>query len=184
MVIKKLRIRLLGIDTPELKQHFGYESSFYLNKILNGKSVTIISSPDKNKPYTLGYYKRSHRKSSLNGRDINLEMIKKGMAWHFKKYKKSQPIDERHSYNKLKVRHGKNILGYGQSRIHYHHGNGESSIEKDSLNNFINYMSDEYENFINQLLFTPLISLGACMDFYNQDLKTLQGEKFDFAASR
>ena len=29
------------------------------------------------------------------------------------------------------------------------------------------------------LLFAPLISLGACMDFYNQDLKTLQGEKFD-----
>jgi len=29
------------------------------------------------------------------------------------------------------------------------------------------------------LLFTPLISLGACMDFYNQDLKTLQGEKFN-----
>ena len=32
------------------------------------------------------------------------------------------------------------------------------------------------------LLFTPLISLGACMDFYNQDLKTLQGEKFDLCA--
>ena len=29
------------------------------------------------------------------------------------------------------------------------------------------------------LLLTPLISLGACMDFYNQDLKTLQGEKFN-----
>ena len=29
------------------------------------------------------------------------------------------------------------------------------------------------------LLLTPLISLGACMDFYNQELKTLQGEKFD-----
>ena len=29
------------------------------------------------------------------------------------------------------------------------------------------------------LLLIPLISLGACMDFYNQDLKTLQGEKFN-----
>ena len=29
------------------------------------------------------------------------------------------------------------------------------------------------------LLLMPLISLGACMDFYNQDLKTLQGENFD-----
>ena len=82
---EKLRIRLLGIDAPELKQHFGYESSFYLNKILNGKSVAIISSPDKNKPYTLGYYKRVIGKVVLNGGDINLEMIKEGLAWHFKK---------------------------------------------------------------------------------------------------
>ena len=96
---QKLRIRLLAIDTPELKQHFGYESFFYLNKILNGKFVTIISSPDKNKPYTLGYYKRIIGKVVLNGKDINLEMIKKGMAWHFKKYKKNQPRGERHSYN-------------------------------------------------------------------------------------
>ena len=33
--------------------------------------------------------------------------------------------------------------------------------------------------FLITLLFTPLISLGACMDFYNQDLTTLQGERFD-----
>ena len=96
---QKLRIRLLAIDTPELKQNFGHESFFYLNKILSGKSVMIISSPDKNKPYTLGYYKRIIGKVVLNGKDINLEMIKKGMAWHFKKYKKNQPIGERHSYN-------------------------------------------------------------------------------------
>ena len=108
---QKLRIRLLGIDAPELKQYFGYESSFYLNKILNGKSVAIISSPDKNKPYTLGYYKRVIGKVVLNTRDINLEMIKKGMAWHFKKYKKSQPIDERQSYNKAESESRKKYIG-------------------------------------------------------------------------
>ena len=108
---QKLRIRLLAIDTPELKQHFGYESFFYLNKILNGKFVTIISSPDKNKPYTLGYYKRIIGKVVLNGKDINLEMIKKGMAWHFIKYKKNQPIDESHSYNKAESEARKKYIG-------------------------------------------------------------------------
>ena len=108
---QKLRIRLLGIDAPELKQHFGYESSFYLNKILNGKSVAIISSPDKNKPYTLGYYKRVIGKVVLNGEDINLEMIKEGLAWHFKKYKKNQPIDERRSYNKAESEARKKYIG-------------------------------------------------------------------------
>ena len=96
---KKLRIRLLGIDTPESEQPFGHESSTHLKKILNGKSVIIISKPNKNKPYTLGYYNRVIGKVILHGRDINLEMIEKGMAWHFKKYKKNQPIEDRYSYN-------------------------------------------------------------------------------------
>ena len=96
----KLRIRLLGIDTPEQKQRFGNKATLYLKKIINKMPVTIISSPDKNKPYTLDYYKRILGKIILNGNDINLEMIKKGMAWHFKKYKKNQPIVDRHSYNR------------------------------------------------------------------------------------
>jgi len=108
---QKLRIRLLGIDTPEKNQRFGYESSAYLKKILNKQSVTIISSPDKNKPYTLGYYKRIIGKIFLNGRDINLEMIQKGMAWHFKKYKKSQPMNDRYSYNKAEVNARKKNIG-------------------------------------------------------------------------
>ncbi|MBT6326298.1 MAG: hypothetical protein HOJ35_10045, partial [Bdellovibrionales bacterium] len=82
----KFKIRLLGIDTPELKQRFGYESSLSLKKIIDGKSVIIISKTEKNKPYTLGRYKRIIGKIILNGKDINLEMVQKGMAWHYKKY--------------------------------------------------------------------------------------------------
>ena len=108
---QKLRIRLLGIDSPESEQLFGYESSIYLKKILNGKSVTIISRPDKNKPYTLGYYNRVIGKVILHGRDINLEMIEKGMAWHFTKYKKSQPIDDRYSYNEAENNARKKNIG-------------------------------------------------------------------------
>ena len=95
----KFKIRLLGIDTPELKQRFGYESSLFLKKIIDGKSVIIISKPEKNKPYTLGRYKRIIGKIILNGKDINLEMVQKGMAWHYKKYIKSQNVEDRQSYN-------------------------------------------------------------------------------------
>ena len=95
----KFKIRLLGIDTPELKQCFGYESSLSLKKIIDGKSVIIISKPEKNKPYTLGRYKRIIGKIILNGKDINLEMVQKGMAWHYKKYIKSQNVEDRQSYN-------------------------------------------------------------------------------------
>ena len=95
----KFKIRLLGIDTPELKQRFGYESSLSLKKIIDEKSVIIISKPEKNKPYTLGRYKRIIGKIILNGKDINLEMVQKGMAWHYKKYIKSQNVEDRQSYN-------------------------------------------------------------------------------------
>ena len=97
---QKFRIRLLGIEAPEKKQSFGYESTLYLKKRISGEFVTIISRPNNNKPYTLDFYKRILGKINLNGIDINLEMVKKGMAWHYKKYKKNQPIDERQSYNK------------------------------------------------------------------------------------
>jgi len=96
---EKLRIRLLGIDAPEREQPFGKKSMLYLKKIINGKSVIIISKPNNNKPYTLGFYKRIIGKITLNSKDVNFEMIKEGMAWHFKKYKKSQPIEDRQSYN-------------------------------------------------------------------------------------
>ncbi len=113
---KKLRIRLLGIDAPESEQPFGQESFTHLKKILNGKSVTIISKPDRNKPYTLGFYKRVIGKIILNGRDINLEMIEKGMAWHFKKYKKNQPTEDRYSYNKSENKARKKNIGLWSSK--------------------------------------------------------------------
>ena len=108
---KKLKIRLLGIDAPELKQNFGKESSLYLNKIINGEFINVISLSNKDKPYTLDFYKRILGKIILNGKDINLEMIKKGMAWHYKKYKNSQSIEDQQSYNKAENEARKKNVG-------------------------------------------------------------------------
>ena len=108
---KKLKIRLLGIDAPELKQNFGKESSLYLNKIINGKFINVISLSNKDKPYTLDFYKRILGKIIFNGKDINLEMIKKGMAWHYKKYKNSQSIEDQQSYNKAENEARKRNIG-------------------------------------------------------------------------
>jgi endonuclease YncB( thermonuclease family) len=35
---------------------------------------------------------------SINGVDANLEQIKAGMAWHYKKYQKDQSIEDRVEY--------------------------------------------------------------------------------------
>lgn len=78
---KKLKVRLQHIDAPELNQPFGDESKMILERFILKKNITLIGhKKDK--------YKRLLGVISLDGLDINLEMIKIGAAWHFKKYAK------------------------------------------------------------------------------------------------
>ena len=77
----KLKVRLHHIDAPELDQSYGKESKFVLQQLILHKKVTVIGDK-KDK------YKRLLGVISLDETDINLEMIKAGAAWHFKKYAK------------------------------------------------------------------------------------------------
>ena len=77
----KLSVRLHHIDAPELDQLYGKESKFLLEQLILNKKVTIFSDK-KDK------YKRLLGVISLDKVDVNLEMIKAGAAWHFKKYAK------------------------------------------------------------------------------------------------
>ena len=80
---KKFHIRLQGIDAPELKQEFGSVSQQNLSRMVLGKQVTIIwTKVDK--------YRRTVGTIRLDGQDINIEQVKAGMAWHFKKYEDEQ----------------------------------------------------------------------------------------------
>ena len=77
----KLKVRLHHIDAPELDQSYGKESKFILEQLILNKKVTVIcDKKDK--------YKRLLGVISLDEVDVNLEMIKAGAAWHFKKYAK------------------------------------------------------------------------------------------------
>jgi endonuclease YncB( thermonuclease family) len=49
------------------------------------------------------WYKRDryHRiigKVLVDGRDVNLEQVRAGLAWHYKYYEKEQPPEERYLY--------------------------------------------------------------------------------------
>lgn len=88
---KKTHIRLQGIDAPELKQEFGANSQEYLSRMVLGKQVTIVwTKVDK--------YRRTVGTIMLDGRDINIEQVKAGMAWHFKKYEDEQKLEDRRAY--------------------------------------------------------------------------------------
>ena len=90
---KQHRIRFQGIDAPESKQDFGQKSKQSLSDLVFGKQVTVIySKMDK--------YRRVVGKIMLDGKDINIEQIKAGMAWHYKKYADEQPPEDRVSYAK------------------------------------------------------------------------------------
>lgn len=85
------KIRLMGIDAPEKKQAFGNKSKANLSDLVFDKTVTVeYSKQDK--------YGRTVGKILVNGVDANLEQIKAGMAWHYKKYAKEQPIADRETY--------------------------------------------------------------------------------------
>jgi endonuclease YncB( thermonuclease family)/methylphosphotriester-DNA--protein-cysteine methyltransferase len=88
---KKFHIRLQGIDAPELKQEFGSVSQENLSRMVLGKQVTIFwNKVDK--------YRRTVGTIMLDGHDINIEQVKAGLAWHFKKYEDEQAPADRLTY--------------------------------------------------------------------------------------
>jgi endonuclease YncB( thermonuclease family)/methylphosphotriester-DNA--protein-cysteine methyltransferase len=90
---KKFHIRLQGIDAPELKQAYGAASQENLSRMVLGRQVTIVwTKTDK--------YRRTVGTIMLDGRDVNIEQVKDGLAWHFKKYADEQEPKDRVAYAK------------------------------------------------------------------------------------
>lgn len=93
---KKFHIRLQGIDAPELKQETGAESQKNLERMVMGKQVTIVwTKVDK--------YRRTVGTIMLDGKDMNIEQVRAGLAWHFKKYEDEQEPKDRVTYAKAEA---------------------------------------------------------------------------------
>ena len=90
------KIRLTGIDAPERKQAFGTKSKDHLSDEVAGKFVVIEYSKRD-------YYERILGKVLLNEEDMNLEQIRAGLAWHYKKYQKEQSPGDRQLYSTMEV---------------------------------------------------------------------------------
>ena len=77
------KIRLNDIDAPEKKQAFGNKAKDNLAKYIAGKTVTVeYQKKDK--------YKRVLGTIYYNNTDINLQQVKDGYAWVYKKYSNNQ----------------------------------------------------------------------------------------------
>ena len=82
-------IRLMGIDAPEKAQAFGQRSKQSLSELAQGQRVLVDASKrDK-------YGRMVGKVLSEDGRDLCLEQIQRGMAWHYRKYGAEQAAEDR-----------------------------------------------------------------------------------------
>lgn len=84
----QFKIRLAGIDAPEKKQAFGQVSKKALSDLVFGKQVNVEYDKQDRYGRTIG-------KVLVNGTDANLEQVKQGLAWFYRKYQGDMVLDDR-----------------------------------------------------------------------------------------
>ncbi len=87
----QIKIRLAGIDAPEKAQAFGQKSKESLSDLVFGKTVKVETNKKDRYGRTVG-------KILLDNQDINLEQIRRGLAWHYKAYAKEQSKEDASAY--------------------------------------------------------------------------------------
>lgn len=85
------KVRLAGIDAPERDQPWGEAATRELRRQIAGKVVTVEWNKRDRYGRLIGVI-------LLDSADINLHMVDRGMAWHYKRYQAEQTPDGRESY--------------------------------------------------------------------------------------
>lgn len=103
---KTVKIRLAHVDSPEKRgtQPFGNQAKITLSNLCFGKMVTVKSEK----------YDRYKRLIAVvindKNQNVNKEMLKLGMAWHYKKYSRDS------EYARLEAEARKNRVGLWQDK--------------------------------------------------------------------
>ncbi|CAN5155509.1 thermonuclease family protein [soil metagenome] len=80
---EQIKVRLYGIDCPEKKQPFGSRAKQMTGDRAAGKIVTV-------KPKAKDRYGRTVAEIILpDGKSLNQELLRAGLAWHFVRYAKN-----------------------------------------------------------------------------------------------
>lgn len=96
---KEQVIRLAHIDCPEKRQAFGTKAKQIASDLCFGKFVKLKSD-----------FKKDRNKRIIgeiilpNGRNLNKELVRKGFAWHYKKYSKDdsyQKLEQKARFSKI-----------------------------------------------------------------------------------
>lgn len=83
----QLKFRILGIDAPEKGQAFGTKSKEYLSSLIFGKTIIVdVKKTDGWGRFVAYVY-------TPDNKDVSLEMIKAGFAWHYNQYDDSSSYE-------------------------------------------------------------------------------------------
>lgn len=86
------KIRLDGIDAPELGRPFGRAAKQHMaDLVANREAVAKCHKTDR--------YGRNVCRVLVDGADPGLEQIRAGMAWYFRRYANKLPRDRRERYS-------------------------------------------------------------------------------------
>lgn len=108
------RVRLHGIDAPEIGQDFGSRARRLASELASGKAVTIRARDTDR-------HGRIVAEVILpDGRSMNREMVRMGMAWRYREY---APHDG--DLARLEAGRGRPGWGCGAGRIRSRPGNGD-----------------------------------------------------------
>ncbi|UIF88614.1 thermonuclease family protein (plasmid) [Cupriavidus necator] len=84
---------ILRFLKPSQAQSFGNFAKKALSDLTYNRAVVVEGAKHDR-------YGRLVGKVLVNGRDVNIEMVRRGLAWHYTKYKREQSPDDRVQYEK------------------------------------------------------------------------------------
>jgi micrococcal nuclease len=98
------KVRIIGINAPEITDIFGEEAKTHLSQLIEGQIVDLLPDQISN---DRDRYNRLLRYVILNGRDINKQMILDGYAFAYLKYH----FDKQSEYKEAQVTASNNSVG-------------------------------------------------------------------------
>ncbi len=78
-------VRLYGVDCPEKRQPFGRRATQFTKDMILGETVNIS-------PVTTDKYGRTIAWVYVDGECLDKELLKAGLAWHYKKYSQEKEL--------------------------------------------------------------------------------------------
>ncbi len=83
---RTVKVRLEGIDCPELGQAYGRVAKLFTSDRVFGKNVEVEET-------AIDRYGRSVGRVTMNGEDVNAAIVSAGLAWHYTQYSTDRALD-------------------------------------------------------------------------------------------